>query len=45
MLSTRGQEYAKAGLMSGYMREKGEPYNKKSNPDGEISFANAENAG
>lgn len=43
MLSTRGQEYAHSGLMSGYMREKDEAYDKKLNPSGEISFANAEN--
>jgi len=45
MLSSRGQAYAESGLMTGYMREKNKPYNKFTHPDGEISFANAENVG
>jgi hypothetical protein len=43
MLSRRGQLYAESGLMSGYMRDQKEMYNVKSNPQGEVSFANAEN--
>lgn len=43
MLSTRGQEYAQSGFMSGYMRAGEEPFNKATNPEGEVSFANAEN--
>lgn len=31
--------------MAGYVREKGEIYNKQTNPHGEVSFANAENVG
>ena len=44
MLSTRGQAYAESGLMAGYLRQKTAPFNKLSNPGGEIDFSNAENA-
>jgi 1-aminocyclopropane-1-carboxylate synthase len=43
MLSTRGQNYANSGLMSGYEGEMKEPYHKASYPNGEISFSSAEN--
>ena len=43
MLSSRGEEYAKAGLMAGYKRKRNPTYDKVTNPDGEISFVNAEN--
>jgi hypothetical protein len=43
MLSTRGQAYASSGLMEGYVTPTKRPYHKTSNPDGEVSFAMAEN--
>jgi hypothetical protein len=43
MLSIRGQSYANSGLMSGYEREMKETYHKATCPNGETSFALAEN--
>jgi hypothetical protein len=43
MLSTRGQNYANSGLMSGYEREMKQPYHKATYPSGETSFSLAEN--
>jgi hypothetical protein len=43
MLSSRGQEFAKSGLYGQYGREKKQPYDKITNPDGEVDFGNAEN--
>lgn len=43
MLSTRGQAYAASDLFSIYERAKKASYNKDTCPDGEVSFANAEN--
>jgi hypothetical protein len=45
MLSSRGQEYAKSGLYGQYGRDKKEPYDKTTNPNGEVDFGNAENVG
>jgi hypothetical protein len=43
MLSSRGQEYAKSDLYGQYGRDKKEPYDKTTNPNGEVDFGNAEN--
>ncbi|TVY80564.1 putative aminotransferase gliI [Lachnellula suecica] len=43
MISTRGQEYARSGLMDSYSRPSKEAYNKTTNPTGEVNFSMAEN--
>jgi hypothetical protein len=46
MLSLRGKAFAESGLYDQYGREKTrEPYDRISNPNGEVSFLNAENVG
>ncbi|KAJ8115989.1 hypothetical protein OPT61_g2491 [Boeremia exigua] len=44
MLSTRGREYAALDLAAGYLKERGQLYDRNESPAGLVSLTNAENA-